>query len=133
MPAAPGSSGEVLLDNEAINASSEYNPAPGAAVRWATDGENYTALEASAKAADDAEDEGAAHGGHEAHDSGTGEVKRVREIVQYNAATGTFADGLGIAHSSMHATLFPAMAGAVDEDAEPGMGRDVWEPVICSC
>ena len=89
MPAAPGSSGEVLLDNEAINASSEYNPAPGAAVRWATDGENYTALEASAKAADDAEDEGAAHGGHEAHDSGTGEVKRVREIVQYNAATGT--------------------------------------------
>ena len=40
----------------------------------------------------------------------------------YNAANGSFVDGLGIAHSSMHATLFPTMAGAVDEVAEPGMG-----------
>jgi hypothetical protein len=40
----------------------------------------------------------------------------------YHAHNGSFVDGLDIAHSSMHATLFPTMAGAVDEVAEPGMG-----------
>ena len=40
----------------------------------------------------------------------------------YRAQNGSFVDGLGIAHSSMHATLFSTMAGAVDEVAQPGMG-----------
>jgi alpha-L-rhamnosidase len=56
----------------------------------------------------------------------------------YNTATGSFVDGLGIAHSSMHATLFPAMAGAVNETAAPGMGAAVVKTLRekgmkCSC
>ena len=43
----------------------------------------------------------------------------------YNKTTGAFADGLGISHSAMHATMFPAMAGAVDDAAVPGMGMMV--------
>ena len=56
----------------------------------------------------------------------------------WDKSTGSFVDGLGISHSSMHATLFPAMAGAVDEAAEPGMGLAVVKTLRaagmkCSC
>ena len=56
----------------------------------------------------------------------------------YNRSSGTFSDGVGIEHSSMHATLFPAMAGAVDERAIPGMGMAVTKALrakgmACSC
>ena len=56
----------------------------------------------------------------------------------WDKSTGSFVDGLGISHSSMHATLFPAMAGAVDEVAEPGMGLAVVKTLRaagmkCSC
>ena len=56
----------------------------------------------------------------------------------YSSANGSFVDGVGIAHSSMHATLFPTMAGAVDEVAEPGMGLAVVKTLRaagmkCSC
>lgn len=56
----------------------------------------------------------------------------------YSKTTGAFIDGLGIEHSSMHATLFATMAGAVDETAEPGMGLAVVRTLQakgmnCSC
>ena len=59
----------------------------------------------------------------------------------YNSSSGAFVDGLAApasAHSSMHATLFAAMAGAVDEAAVPGMGLAVVKTLRakgmrCSC
>jgi alpha-L-rhamnosidase len=59
----------------------------------------------------------------------------------YNRSSGAFVDGLAAPasqHSSMHATLFSAMAGAVDEAAVPGMGLAVVatlkaKGMRCSC
>jgi hypothetical protein len=50
----------------------------------------------------------------------------------YNSTTGSFADGLDgatastlapVDHISMQATLFPMMAGVVNESEHPGMGK----------
>ena len=71
------------------------------------------------------------------HDQFTFSRRNLR-VRLYNATSGEFVDGLGITHASMHATLFPAMAGAVDEVAAPGMGLAVVNALKakgmrCSC
>jgi hypothetical protein len=52
--------------------------------------------------------------------------------------TGGFTDGLGISHASMQATIFPTMAGAVDDAEIPGMMAAVVaglkaKGMACSC
>jgi hypothetical protein len=52
--------------------------------------------------------------------------------------TGGFTDGLGISHASVQATIFPTMAGAVDDTKMPGMVAAVVaglkaKGMACSC
>ena len=52
----------------------------------------------------------------------------------YNASTGTFADGIGTAHTSLHATLFPMMAGAVNDSMGAAVVRQLRaRGMRCSC
>jgi len=47
-------------------------------------------------------------------------ARRMRETM-YDPARGAFADGVGVDHAALHSTMYAAVAGAVDDEAVPGM------------